>query len=470
MRALEFITESSNVSSQNAINKMIHGYQHGRDKFRTTCYAYVGEKLKELNAKEATIRFWGLKPSTIVHGDAVLKDGTVVSSISPEKYKTNGYELVDTIQLKDLLNKINESSIYGGYAVKPVQKIEKIPNTRTRYGQIPRHQDTIPQPSTLVSISPEARKKYKDMKNNPDDDIEEGWKSTLAGAAMVGLGALGGAGHAQAADDQGAGAKAPTQTSQSAGGLQWLDDPTVPDNLPGKVAGSRFPTRAPVGTKYGSFINDKGEKINAYVDHELTSRFVPDKDGEWKPQSFPTNAKVGTKYGSFTNDKGEKIDKYVGYDLTTHFQKASDGPWNPKKASVNEAIKLSSSTHSDKSKRFIDDVNQKYQASPLNPRYRVMIFGKNNDMQIVQFELKALSDDKVEISWIQATPMSSGAGSKAMKILQDMANKAGVKLSLYAWDKGVVSRKNLLKFYKKHGFKQISTSGNMEWKPDDNTN
>jgi ParB-like nuclease domain len=164
---------------------------------------------------------------------------------------------------------------------------------------------------------------------NVTGDVDEGWKSKLAGAAMVGLGALGAAGHAKA-DDQGAGAKAPTQTSQSAGGLQWLDDPTVPDNLPGKVAGSRFPTRAPVGTKYGSFMNDKGEKINAYVDSDLTSRFVPDKEGEWKPQKFPTNAKVGTKYGSFTNDKGELIDKYVDHDLTTRFQKASDGPWKPR--------------------------------------------------------------------------------------------------------------------------------------------
>jgi hypothetical protein len=358
--------------------------------------------------------------------------------------------------------------------VDPVSGKGAVPYKQIIKPRPPRHVEPI-EPAVKVDIRREKPRDqeelvYKRPKVSKEDDIEEGWKSALAGAAMVGLGAMGAAGHAQAADDQGAGAKAPTQTSQSAGGLQWLDDPTVPDNLPGKVAGSRYPTKAPVGTKYGSFLNDKGEKINAYVDSELTSRFVPDKEGEWQPQKFPTNAKVGTKYGTFTNDKGEKIDKYVDHDLTTRFQKASDGPWNPKKASVNEAIKLSSSTPSDKSKKFIDDVNQKYQASPLNPRYRVMIFGKDNDMQIVQFELKALSDDKVEISWIQATPMRSGAGSKAMKILQDMANKAGVKLSLYAWDKGVVSRKNLLKFYKKHGFKQISTSGNMEWKPDDNIN
>jgi hypothetical protein len=160
------------------------------------------------------------------------------------------------------------------------------------------------------------------VKNN--EQLAEGWKSKLAGAAMMGLGALG-SGGAQAADSgkDGAGVQAPTQTSQQSS-MKWLDDPSIPDNLPGKVAGSRFPTKAPVGTKYGSFINDKGEKVNAYVDHELTSRFVPDKDGEWKPQSFPTRAPVGTKYGSFKDTSGKTINKYVDHDLTTKFVPADD--------------------------------------------------------------------------------------------------------------------------------------------------
>lgn len=165
------------------------------------------------------------------------------------------------------------------------------------------------------------------------DELEEGWKSKVAGAALMGLGALGAATGKAKADDHGMGAKAPTQASQS---IQWLDDPSIPDNLPGKVAGSRFPTKAPVGTKYGSFLNSKGEKINAYVDHDLTSRFVPDKEGEWEPQSFPTNAPVGTKYGSFTDKDGIKMNKYVGYDMTPVFKPASEGPWKPKDKDTKE--------------------------------------------------------------------------------------------------------------------------------------
>ena len=169
------------------------------------------------------------------------------------------------------------------------------------------------------------------VKNN--HDVDEGWKSKVAGAALMGLGALGAATGKAKADDYGMSAKAPMQASQS---IQWLDDPSIPDNLPGKVAGSRFPTKAPVGTKYGSFLNSKGEKINAYVDHDLTSRFVPDKEGEWKPQSFPTNAPVGTKYGSFTDKDGKKINKYVGYDMTPVFKPDSEGPWNPKDKDTKE--------------------------------------------------------------------------------------------------------------------------------------
>jgi len=166
--------------------------------------------------------------------------------------------------------------------------------------------------------------------------IEEGWKSKVAGAAMMGLGALSAAGAAKASDQTTGGGVAPAQAAQS---IQWLDDPSIPDDLPGKVAGSRYPTKAAVGTKYGSFINAKGEKINAYVDHDLTSRFVPAKDGEWKPQNFPTNAPVGTKYGTFIDKDGKKWDKYVGPDLTPVFKPAAESiaeAWSKKyKKSIN---------------------------------------------------------------------------------------------------------------------------------------
>lgn len=226
-------------------------------------------------------------------------------------------------------NEENEANARAGVIMRKWNKshpemFAQKPIERKSMGEAWRHSSQKSMANKLKNSSLAMKR----IKTDEDDDevdsqegVEEGWKSKVAGAALIGLGALGAAGHAKA-DDQGAGAKAPTQTSQAAGGLQWLDDPSVPDDLPGKVAGSRFPTKAPVGTKYGSFMNDKGEKINAYVDSDLTSRFVPDKQGEWKPQKFPTNAPVGTKYGTFTDKDGKKWDKYVGHDLTAVFKPA----------------------------------------------------------------------------------------------------------------------------------------------------
>ena len=71
MRANEFITESSNnVNLENALNKMVYGYLHGRSAEKNTCYSYVGEQLARIKPDDATIRFWGRKPNLIVHGDS----------------------------------------------------------------------------------------------------------------------------------------------------------------------------------------------------------------------------------------------------------------------------------------------------------------------------------------------------------------------------------------------------------------
>jgi GNAT superfamily N-acetyltransferase len=86
-------------------------------------------------------------------------------------------------------------------------------------------------------------------------------------------------------------------------------------------------------------------------------------------------------------------------------------------------------------------------------------------MQIVQFELTPKHGNNVELKWIQATPMRGGAGSKAMKILQDLAQQDGITLTLFPWDKGAVSQAKLIKFYKKHGFQHIGKSKNMQWEP-----
>jgi hypothetical protein len=107
MRANEFIAEGSNTSLENAINKMAYGYVNGRSAEKNTCYSYVGEQLARIKPDDATIRFWGRKPNLIVHGDAVLPDGRVISTASPDNYEKFGYELVDTMPLKELLAKVS---------------------------------------------------------------------------------------------------------------------------------------------------------------------------------------------------------------------------------------------------------------------------------------------------------------------------------------------------------------------------
>jgi hypothetical protein len=107
MRANEFITESSNVNLENALNKMVYGYLHGRSAEKNTCYSYVGEQLARIKPHDATIRFWGRKPNLIVHGDAVLPNGEVISTASPDKYDKFGYELVDTMPLSELIVRVS---------------------------------------------------------------------------------------------------------------------------------------------------------------------------------------------------------------------------------------------------------------------------------------------------------------------------------------------------------------------------
>jgi hypothetical protein len=85
----------------------VYGYLHGRSAEKNTCYSYVGEQLARIKPDDATIRFWGRKPNLIVHGDAVLPSGEVISTASPDKYDKFGYELVDTMPLSELLARVS---------------------------------------------------------------------------------------------------------------------------------------------------------------------------------------------------------------------------------------------------------------------------------------------------------------------------------------------------------------------------
>ncbi len=147
-------------------------------------------------------------------------------------------------------------------------------------------------------------------------------------------------------------------------------------------------------------------------------------------------------------------------------RKARQAGKKTKSKSVSEeTIKLSGFGPGEKTKEWVAKVNSMYPQSPLNPNNRVIMYGEGDDMSIVQFELVPKQQNKVELKWIQATPMRSGAGSKALKELQALAQKDGIALTLYPWDKGAVSQAKLIKFYKKHGFAPLNKSKNMIWEP-----
>lgn len=98
----------------------------------------------------------------------------------------------------------------------------------------------------------------------------------------------------------------------------------------------------------------------------------------------------------------------------------------------------------------------------------VMAFSEGEDKVYCVFELtpSMITQGAVEVKWIQAMPMRSGAGTKGLKELQRLAAESGISLTLYPWDKGQVSQAKLTKFYKGQGFQPtVKGSKNMQWSP-----
>ena len=128
---------------------------------------------------------------------------------------------------------------------------------------------------------------------------------------------------------------------------------------------------------------------------------------------------------------------------------------------------ISLSPTSQKAKAWIEKVYAKFPSTWQNNH--VMTWGEGEDQQFAMFELvpSFSKKDAVEVKWFQAYPLRQGVGSKAMKVLQDLAREDGISLTLYPWDKGQVSQSKLTKFYKGHGFTPTTKGGkNMQWSPE----
>lgn len=115
---------------------------------------------------------------------------------------------------------------------------------------------------------------------------------------------------------------------------------------------------------------------------------------------------------------------------------------------------------SNTSQQFVNKINSIYPLSPISHKYRYMLLG---DDQIVQFELVPQEKNWVEIKWLQATPMRSGAGTQALNILKQHAQEDNINFKLYVWEHGAVSKTSLIKFYKRNGFKRVGKSNVMTW-------
>jgi len=129
---------------------------------------------------------------------------------------------------------------------------------------------------------------------------------------------------------------------------------------------------------------------------------------------------------------------------------------------------------SEQTKEWVADVKSKFYNEGnnsyifWNQEGNLIPLGKEETKDIaayVQFELVPKGGNKVEVKWIQATPLRGGYGSKGMKILQDLAQQNDIALTLFPWDKGVIPQTKLMKFYKKQGFNPLNKSKNMIWEP-----
>jgi hypothetical protein len=118
-------------------------------------------------------------------------------------------------------------------------------------------------------------------------------------------------------------------------------------------------------------------------------------------------------------------------------------------------------------KEWIQKVYEMYPQTWQNNHVMPM-GGSGEDQQFAMFELTpSLSKrNAAEVKWFQAFPLRQGVGGRAMRVLQDLAKKDGIGLTLFPWQHGQVSQAKLMKFYKGAGFKPTAKGAkSMAWDP-----
>jgi GNAT superfamily N-acetyltransferase len=413
MRAKEFIIEGSNTNLDSALNKMIDGYLHGRSTEKNTCYSYVGQELARLNPEHANIRFWGRKPNMIVHGDAVLDNGNIISSIPPEKYEKYGYEVVDSMPLAELLSKLPDSlnEIHHVSDFTPEESRSEISRAWKML-----HDNSV-KIGELNGIELQAGKGE--------------WPLSTLGASFFLIDHMGEA--------------VGLMHVNSDGNFYTVSNIQIAKDYQNKG----------LGLSFYKFLLDHGYKLISDTDQTFGGRNIWSRLAKEYPV-YGYNSETNKKFGPVTDTSpAYNSDKYRLLSIPE------------KQMNEDEPIRIKLSDNS-AAKAWIQKV---YDMFPHEFQYNhvIPLDGTGNDQQVVLFELTPSLSKRgaVEIKWIQAVPLRAGAGTKGMKILQDLAREDGITLTLYPWDKGVVKQGNLIKFYRKQGYKPMSTgSKSMIWEPE----
>ena len=132
-----------------------------------------------------------------------------------------------------------------------------------------------------------------------------------------------------------------------------------------------------------------------------------------------------------------------------------------------EPMQIKLGSNNEAAKAWIQKVYQKYPYT-FN-RNHVMAWGEGDNQELAMFELEPSMTKRgaVEVKWFQAYPLRKGIGSRAMQELQSLAREDGITLTLFPWDKGVVSQSKLTKFYRGQGFKPVQKGNrSMYWAPE----
>jgi GNAT superfamily N-acetyltransferase len=133
---------------------------------------------------------------------------------------------------------------------------------------------------------------------------------------------------------------------------------------------------------------------------------------------------------------------------------------------IDDVITIKTPDKNGEAMKFIRAMYNKFPRNPLNNREFCIVYGTGDDMQAAFFELglSHRGNDWVEIKFIHTVPHRAGVGTRAMADIQKLAKEYGIKLTLFAWDKGTIPQSKLRNFYTKAGFEQPKRN-TFTWEP-----